>query len=252
VGRVSGGALCVCTAAFIGCGDDSPAGRSPTPDAGVPEDAAPDAHVEAEAAPSSCDFEAQDCSDTAAKCSIVQRDTGGYASVCVPARGQRRPGEACQRTSVGYDDCEARSLCSSVATTASDTTVCRTLCDETAQCDASERCYRFSLGQSEVYGMCVPECRFFETDCGAGRHCLLVTDTEDAPFAICDAHGTVEEGEPCANAENCGSGMACARLDGVGSCRSYCDPAHPCESPFRSCSPLGFLELPGLGVCLPS
>jgi hypothetical protein len=250
------GVVGLLAAALAACGDD---GQSPVDpaggtggtggaDAGTDSPAGDATDTGPDVAPTPCDFQAQDCEDPDAKCSVVQQ--GGYASVCVPRQGDGMPGESCERTALGHDDCGAGSVCSPAAQTAGNPMACRTLCNANGLCTAPERCYRFS--PAPLFGMCVPECVFFETDCGMGRHCLLVADAGGSPFPICDDYGDVGEEEPCASAADCGEGMACATFEEVRACRSYCDAANPCQTAGRTCAPLGIPELSGLGVCVPS
>jgi hypothetical protein len=196
-----------------------------------------------------CNLAAPSCPDPAApKCTIVDTPAG-YVASCVAETGAKAVGAACQRRDLGYDDCTNGALCSTVALAADAVSemVCRKLCITPAECPAPDRCYRFSLGQPEVYGMCVPACQPLDSDCGAGRHCIFVLDAARDVFGMCDTHGTLAEGEPCSTPQDCDRGMACVTDRG---CRVYCDAAHPCAAPGRTCTDLGFAAFPGLGVCL--
>jgi hypothetical protein len=198
-----------------------------------------------------CNLAAPSCPDPGApKCTVVDTPAG-YAASCVPESGTRAVGEPCQRQALGHDDCTIGALCSTVAVPASagSEMVCRKLCITPEECSAPERCYRFSLAQPEIYGMCVPACQPLDTDCGAGRHCIFVLDAGRNIFGMCDTHGTVPEGGQCNQPQQCESGMACVTDRG---CRQYCDATRPCPTAGRACTDLGILAFPGLGGCLPT
>jgi hypothetical protein len=212
-------------------------------------DAGSDAAPDTTTPPVLCNLAAPSCSSSAApKCTVLDTPAG-YIAGCVPETGTRAIGERCQRRELGYDDCSIGALCSTVAVAGDGELVCRKLCITPAECQAPERCYRFSLGQPEIYGMCVPACQPLDSDCGTGRQCIFVLDAARDVFGMCDTHGALPEGEACGKAQDCDRGMACVTDRG---CRQYCDAAHPCTAPDRACTNLNFVAFPGLGVCLPT
>jgi hypothetical protein len=234
--------------ATTSCGSDEAPKTTPPV---IVTDAAADVPGDVPVEPTPCNLAEPSCPDPAfPKCSIADAPEG-YASVCVPESGTRAVGESCQRERFGYDDCATGAACTSVAQAADAASelACRTVCITPAQCEAPERCYRFSLNQPEIYGLCVPVCQPLDTACGTGRHCIFVLDADRDIFAICDSHGDLPEGASCATPQQCGRDMAC--VDG-NFCRPYCDETRPCTTPGRTCRDIGIAAFPGLGVCLPT
>jgi hypothetical protein len=251
-GASIGAALAIGWLSATSCGGDSEAQTANPPvfiDAA--SEAAPDSRSDAPPEPASlCNLASPSCQEPAApKCTVLDTPAG-YVAGCVPEYGTKAIGAACQRQALGYDDCVTGALCSSVALTADagSELVCRKLCITPAECPAPDRCYRFSLGQPEIYGMCVAPCQPLDSDCGSGRHCIFVLDAARDIFAMCDDHGTLPEGAQCNTPQECERGMACVTNQG---CRQYCNATRPCTAAGRTCNDLGIAAFPGLGVCLP-
>jgi hypothetical protein len=215
-----------------------------------------DAAADRRSEPVPCNLASPSCPNPASeKCTIVdlaiETDSGtGYAAMCIAELGDRGVGEPCERREVGHDNCVTGALCSTVglAVDAASPLVCRKVCITPEQCPAPDRCYRFSLGQPEIYGMCVAPCQPLDTDCGTGRHCIFVLDAARNVFGMCDTHGSQPEGAACNQPQECERGMACVTDRG---CRQYCDATRPCTAADRACTDLGLPAFPGLGVCLP-
>jgi hypothetical protein len=243
------GVVALCSALMASCGGEAEKEKASPPvfvDAG-----AMDSGADSPAPVSLCNLASPSCREPAApKCTVLDTPAG-YVAGCVPEYGTKAIGTACERQALGHDDCVTGALCSSVALAAEagSDLVCRKLCITPTECPAPERCYRFSLGQPEIYGMCVPPCQPLDSDCGSARHCIFVLDAARSIFGMCDDHGNVPEGGQCSTPQECERSMACVTDRG---CRAYCDSARPCTAAGRTCTDLGIAAFPGLGVCLPS
>lgn len=104
-------------------------------------------------------------------------------------------------------------------------------------------------------GMCPPgACNLITNEgCPAGQGCYFVaTMAGMAATPMCLPAGTVAEGNPCPNAEDCQEGHICILEDGEGNpgtCREVCcgGNASTCANPGATC--LGVRDVENLGLC---
>jgi len=90
-------------------------------------------------------------------------------------------------------------------------------------------------------------CSFFPDSCPAGQTCVVT----DAGEKRCAAPGAGAEGDECARANGCQSGLVCVG-DGPATCRSVCRPNRENCPSGRSCVPLDVGGDTGeLGACQP-
>jgi hypothetical protein len=190
-----------------------------------------------------CDPVAQDCGDPATtKCSRVEEGDLAINHRCVPLTGARAEGEPCAGAGTGRDDCAAGLHCTYRLDPAGQPT-CGRFCDIDADCGSpASVCWTISLADGSR--VCAPRCTPFGDDCPAGMVCKLDTDTGAGACLRLDERPAPLDG-PCVGFSHhlCEGELLC---NGLGRCKTPCDPAHPCAA--GRCSGEG--SQGGRGVCL--
>lgn len=214
-----------------------------------------------------CDPKLQDCSDPCnPKCTFWSIDptsstSGRQFAACGPEIGTAAIDEECSRPNnvLGEDTCAKGFFCSALGkpATSTSTRVCRPTCKATADCAAGEFCLGLTPTAEAVDqgGVCVPSCDPFATPCRAGESCRFALDVVNLGQLVCGARtGTTAVGAPCTLGveEACVNGSMCASLASdagtSGTCRAYCDDAHPCEADAGTCQVIGGLAFK---LCVP-
>ena len=88
-------------------------------------------------------------------------------------------------------------------------------------------------------GACIPTCKPYGTDCGAGFTCSRVPEqtsvTQTSPLTYCKTTGATPLGGNCVNdPASCGANADCIFFQDKGegvdqsTCHTLCDPTHPC------------------------
>ena len=181
------------------------------------------------------------------KCNAVVNGVGKWREQCVPLLPAKvqTGGSECTRPGgePGRDDCDEGLFCAfwGVPKGSPQKRQCLRLCTKTSDCAAGETCALPST-RSFRSGVCLANCDPFGSDCGAGLACrFFLSRFEDGgPMTTCHWAGSVPEGGACEAIQgyDCQPGLACvlSPVDGVQSCRAYCDAAHPCGAG-RKCLP---------------
>jgi hypothetical protein len=204
-----------------------------------------------------CDVVKQDCG-AGLRCQVVGSASGGAFTACIKDDGQVANGGTCKRASegpldVGHDDCQKGSFCTRLMSPDPAVRHCQPLCALDADCGAGKAC--FDAGAAPVVGICLGTCTMFAAGgdagaCPAGTTCRMATSLGAAGRLVnvlCDAAGAKKDGDACQAFVECGAGLACIS----GTCRAYCDAAHPCAT--GSCAAFTGAKAEGidatLGLC---
>lgn len=200
-----------------------------------------------------CNVVKQDC-PSGQKC--VPKVQGANQMVvgsgCVP-NGTVAESQACMITSKNSallaDNCVAGTVCDN---SGGDSTLhCRKFCDTMTACSgAGLKC---AAVYTTSWGLCVPSCTPFGTDCPSGNDCSTTFDavstTANSGVFVCKTTGTGKLFDMCGSDTDCGANLAC-----VGPrCSPVCDSTHACAQPMDdggtiSCQ--SYANLPnGAGVC---
>jgi hypothetical protein len=224
--------------------DAKPDTRPPTPDAGP-----------------ACDpIKQTGCSGTTTKCTAIDDGTGtSVVAGCMAPSGSAAVAASCTRKSetpagIGDDTCAPGAYCSGIGTlTDPPTRHCRKFCLGDSECGTGEKCSTLIPVASGVgpFGICVPTCTVFGTDCATGMNCsLLISDTDTKTlYGTCRAIGTGAAGSTCKNGPECAADLDCADPTSSGSatCVPLCDSSHACTGG-TTCKPAGSLPSGG-GLC---
>jgi hypothetical protein len=174
----------------------------------------------------SCSVLKQDCTGGQKCIPLIQ---GANATVvgttCVP-NGTVAEGMACVQVSNNTqlnDNCVAGTVCDN---TGNDSTLhCRKYCDATTKCGTGSAC---AAVYTSNWGLCVPSCTPFGTDCPTGNDCSTTFDavsaTTNSGVFVCKTTGMGKAGAMCMGDTDCGPSLQC-----VGPvCTPICDSAHQC------------------------
>jgi hypothetical protein len=103
-----------------------------------------------------------------------------------------------------------------------------------------------------LYGICVPTCTLFGSDCATGFNCsTLIADMDDAHlYGTCRQTGTGTAGSACKGGTECLPDYVCAdpTKSGSDTCISLCDGTHTCTSP-ATCKADTTFPGTGTGLC---
>jgi hypothetical protein len=178
-----------------------------------------------------CDPVQQNCTDpNNPKCGLVVTGTGMNRMVtgqCEPNGTTTRDMMCMLDMTTGMDDCVKGTRCTATGLPMGSSPVCRKFCGADGDCGTGQSC-RASLG----FGVCIPSCTPFGTDCGAGATCATTqtdvasTMTKPVRFLSCRASGTTPLWGTCAASTDCGDNAVCPR--GTQVCTPLCDGTHAC------------------------
>jgi hypothetical protein len=195
----------------------------------------------------SCNPILQDCPDPTLDCAFMHT-TPGYAAICVVPNdpgGGGAEGESCAGT-LENNDC-ARGLDCSHGEQAK-AFVCRKFCAKDSQCDADQRCASVTQVGKPYFGICLPSCDLFGSDCPTGTTCsAMYLNVDQSSFLVtCRPIGPGAAGASCKVSADCGAGMACQGKNGF-HCTPLCNAGHPCGT--GACTPKKGVPDQG-GLCL--
>jgi hypothetical protein len=205
----------------------------------------------------SCDVAAQTGCMSGQKCvpSFGGGGGGGGKGTCV-ANGTVAEGQPCMpATGSGKtinDNCVAGTICDNDGP--GSTNVCRKVCTADMQCASGARC---GVLITRKWGLCLPSCTPFGSDCPAGNDCsssfddISATQMSEVGFFVCKLTGATALWGTCKQDSDCAAGMFC---DAQGNgCTPNCDATHACPQPptdmgMLSCQPL-VSQPNGAGYC---
>jgi hypothetical protein len=198
-----------------------------------------------------CSVVKQDC-PSGQKCVPKVQGAGltVVGSTCV-ANGTVAEGQPCvmvPSSGLLNDNCLAGSVCDN---TGGDSSLhCRKSCTATVACSSADlKCAAVYTGD---WGLCVPSCTPFGSDCPMGNDCSTtfdaVSQTANSGVFVCKTTGMGALGASCMGDTDCGANLAC-----VGPrCAPICDTAHQCaqgpgDAGAASCQ--SYTNTNGAGVC---
>jgi hypothetical protein len=189
-----------------------------------------------------CNITSQNCSNTSMpRCTIQVTGAGTMmqmSTLTCAADGTVARDAACTFDSSGLDDCLKGTICS--ATGSATGTVCRKVCVADSDC-GTQKCARRGGGggggTTNNFGICVPTCTEFGSDCGAGTCAASATSITSSTgntvrFLTCRALGTGNPGDSCSRTMPCGANMLCIGAGG-GAATAQCSPL--CDSATHTC-----------------
>jgi hypothetical protein len=199
-----------------------------------------------------CSVVKQDCA-SGQKCvpKVQGADKTVVGTTCVP-NGTVAEDQPCTMSSTSgvlNDNCLAGTICDN---SGGDSSLhCRKSCDATTSCsNASAKCAAVYTG---AWGLCIPSCAPFGSDCPAGNDCSTTFDavsaTANSGVFACKTTGTGKLFGSCSTDTDCGANLACIGPQ----CVPVCDNAHQCTQPpgdggMLSCQSYANLAN-GAGVC---
>jgi len=188
-----------------------------------------------------CNILSQNCADSSMpRCTIQVTGAGTMmqsSSLACSADGTIARDAACTFDANGFDDCLKGNICT---TTGSSTTsgMCRKVCASDNDCGA-QRCARRGGGggggTTSSFGVCIPTCTEFGTECGTGATCaqsasdIQMQNGTTVRFLTCRPTGTGMPGDSCSRTMPCGADMLCLGQGGGGAtaqCSPLCDGTH--------------------------
>jgi hypothetical protein len=204
----------------------------------------------------SCDVAAQTGCMSGQKCVPTLGGGGGGGGgkgTCV-ANGTVAEGQPCTSMfgKTVNDNCVAGTMCDNDGP--GSTYVCRKVCTDDSGCTSGARC---GIVLTRKWGLCLPTCTPFGSDCPAGNDCsstfddITATQTNEVGFFVCKLTGAAAEWAKCQKDSDCGAGLWCdARGNG---CTPNCDATHACPAAPTdmgtiSCQPLAS-QPNGAGYC---
>lgn len=246
--------------AVIGCGSKSNPVNGGN-DAGVPTGGTdlgmPD--LAGTTPTSMCDIAAQTGCAAGQKC-IPDFSNGMSAQgACVP-NGTAAEGAACTPNNSNMnqvnDNCLAGTICDNNG--GSSVNLCRKICSGDAACTtAGQKC---GVEYSRKWGVCMPSCALYGSDCPGGSDCsvpfddVAATQMKSVGFFVCKKTGAGAVFSNCNNDTDCAVNLACDQNNNW--CSPACDNTHACPMPpavdggpsSLTCAP--YTNLPnGEGVC---
>lgn len=149
--------------------------------------------------------------------------------LCLPASGDVGPGQPCERTSSGFDDCSAGSFCNATLTPDGGY-VCRPYCGSSAGCDGDEGC--FSVFGAQAIGLCAVPCDLGSVECGPDRSCKSFSGEVGAPdgyLLACGDDGPSLPKGACAENADCPAEHLCFGTEGA-RCEELCHTDLDCAA----------------------
>jgi hypothetical protein len=134
-------------------------------------------------------------------------------------------------------DCQAGEVCTDIGRSSP---VCRAGCKADVDCTGAPKsgCVVLTPG-TPATGACIPTCKAFGTDCGAGFTCSRVPEqtgvSQTSPLTYCKTTGATALGASCvSDPASCGANADCIFFQDKGegvdqsTCHTLCDPTHVC------------------------